>query len=68
MNGDGVLDKDEIVNMMQSLGYKTDEAYLENLMEAFATFDQDDSGVIEPFEFEALYAHLVCCCPPLGLR
>ena len=60
LNGDGVLDRDEIINMMRSLGYKTDEAYLENLMEAFASFDDDDSGLIEPNEFEALYAHLVC--------
>ena len=68
LNGDGVLDRDEIINMMQSLGYKTDEAYLENLMEAFATFDKDDSGVIEQAEFEALYDHLVCRIPPPGSR
>ena len=60
LNGDGVLDKDEVINMMQSLGYKTDQAYLENMMEVFASFDGDESGLIEPHEFEQLYAHLVC--------
>ena len=68
LNGDGVLDKNETINMMRSLGYKTDEAYLKNLMEAFASFDDDDSGLIEPSEFEALYAHLVCPHPPPGVR
>ena len=66
LNGDGVLDKHEIINMMRSLGYKTDEAYLENLMEVFASFDDDGSGLIEPSKFEALYAHLVCRHPPSG--
>ena len=66
LNGDGVLDRDEIINMMRSLGYKTDEAYLENLMEVFASFDDDGSGLIEPSKFEALYAHLVCRHPPSG--
>ena len=63
LNGDGVLDKDEVINMMQSLGYKADEGYLNNMMEAFASFDDDDSGLIEPHEFELLYAHLVCARP-----
>ena len=64
-NGDGVLDKAEIVAMMESLGYKTDEAYLENLMAVFATYDEDGSGVIDPAEFDQLYSHLVCHSPLL---
>jgi len=44
--------------MMASLGYQTDAAYLENLMEVFASFDEDGSGLIEEEEFEQLYAHL----------
>lgn len=59
VNGDGVLDEDEVINMMQSLGYKTDQAYLDNIMEVFASFDGNQSGVIEPNEFEQLFAHLV---------
>lgn len=59
VNGDGVLDEDEVINMMQSLGYKTDQAYLDNIMEVFASFDGNQSGVIEPDEFEQLFAHLV---------
>lgn len=62
LNADGVLDKDEVCNMMQLLGYKTDHEYLENIMEAFESFDDDKSGVIEPHEFELLYAHLVRGC------
>ena len=50
--------------MMQSFGYKTDHAYLETLMEMFASFDDDENGLIEPHEFEQLYAHLVCAHRP----
>jgi hypothetical protein len=54
-----VLDKDEVAAMMASLGYQTDEAYLENLMEVFASYDEDGSGLIEEGEFDQLYSHLV---------
>ena len=60
LNGSGYLDKDEVIYMMQRLGFKTDEAYVENIMETFAN---DHSGVIGLAEFEELYAFLVCRLP-----
>lgn len=36
----------------------TDAAYIDNLMDVFASFDTDGSGTIDEEEFEQLYAHL----------
>ena len=55
-NGDGVLDKEEVIGMMAHLGFKTDDSYVAGLMEVFASFDADDSGQIEQAEFGALAA------------
>ena len=38
-NGDGRIDFDETKAMMEKLGYRVTDKYLDGLMDAFATFD-----------------------------
>ena len=48
LNGDGVLEKEEVREMMAELGYKTeDEGYLDGVMDVFGEFDEyDDQDVV----------------------
>ena len=44
--------------MLTSLGYEVDGSYVQEVLSIFGKFDADNSGFIEPGEFEQLAAHL----------
>ena len=58
INGKGWLSQFEVKEMMKSLGYKVDSDYVQQLLETFGKYDEDDDGVIEPDEFALLWEHL----------
>jgi Ca2+-binding EF-hand superfamily protein len=58
INKDGILDEAEVKGMMLKLGYKTTDDYVQQTMQLFASFDQDDDGLIQLEEFEPLWDHL----------
>lgn len=67
-NNKGFLSKFDIAHMMQTLGYKSVNAYLENLMELYASFDDGD-GQIRFDEFgESCLVLVVCGAATLHLR
>ena len=59
LNSDGKLDMDEIVKMVESLGYRASPEYVEQLIETYGQFDHNDDGAIDPTEFDKLWKFLV---------
>ena len=58
LNGDGVLSKHEVAQMMSEMGYKAQDGYVRETMEIFGDFDSSGDHVIQLDEFGALWEHL----------
>ena len=58
LDGDGRLSEYEIEQMLVSLNYAIDGAYVQEVMRLFGSLDKDQSGFIERDEFAALAAQL----------
>ena len=58
VDNDGKLDKNEVAQLMQDLGYRSDSDYIVDILTNFGEFDTNDSGTIEFDEFTRLWADL----------
>ena len=58
LDGDGRLSEDEVMQMLTSLNYQVDGSYIQQVLQLFGSFDEDQSGFIERNEFAALAAQL----------
>jgi hypothetical protein len=58
LNGDGKLSQYEVQQMMESMGYKAGESYVQQTMELFGQYDQNGDNSIDLDEFAQLWQHL----------
>ena len=54
----GWLAPDDVKAVLAALAYEHDDAYVQNLMETFAQFDEDGDGKLQENEFDHLWEHL----------
>ena len=58
LNGDGVLDEQELGEMLLALGFKADPEYVRQMVEAFGSFDTNNDGMLDVNEFQPLWEHI----------
>jgi hypothetical protein len=58
LNGDGFLSPYEVQKMMEDLGFRVDESYVQETMGAFGAYDSNGDNAIDLEEFPALWSHL----------
>eukprot|EP01043_Picozoa_sp_COSAG02_P040309 COSAG02_NODE_3251_length_7094_cov_3.932094_2_plen_461_part_00 len=54
----GWLAPEDVQSVLTALAYDHDEAYVKDLMETFAQFDEDGDGKLQENEFQHLWDHL----------
>ena len=58
LNGDGMLDNEEIRSMLEAANFSVDSSYVNGLADLFGKYDADGSGGIELQEFHLLWEQL----------